>query len=181
MLGTFDVTDAPASRRQKSRTEFLGPVNKGIPIGRRSTRWWGLLTSLTRRPRDVKSPEQNFSNPSANDEILIEEAKHSMLGPQTKMRTMHHTHYNCDVGHHSAHLFHFGHVFVPFAHFANDRTGSIARSEPHTANLHEGFAPFACDLLCRCGPAKSIPINTHQSSNRACDREAVLEDLLADL
>ena len=32
MLGIFDVTDAPAPWRQKSRTEFLGPVDKGIPI-----------------------------------------------------------------------------------------------------------------------------------------------------
>ena len=70
MLGTFDVTDAPASRRQKSRTEFFGPVNKGIPIARRSSRCSGLLTSLMCRPRDVKSPEQHVSDPSIMEFLL---------------------------------------------------------------------------------------------------------------
>ena len=70
MLGTFDVTDAPAPSRQESRTEFLGFVNKGIPIGRRSTRCSGLLTSLTRPPRDVKSPELNSSDSSIREFLL---------------------------------------------------------------------------------------------------------------
>ena len=30
MLGTFDVTSAQARRRQKSRSELLGPINEGI-------------------------------------------------------------------------------------------------------------------------------------------------------
>ena len=34
MLGTFDVTDAPALRRQKSRTELFGLVHKGTPIAK---------------------------------------------------------------------------------------------------------------------------------------------------
>ena len=91
MLGTFDVTDAPASRRQKSRTEFLGPVNKGIfidapasrrqksrteflgpvnkgiLIGRRSTRCSGFLTPLTLRLRGVKTREPNSSDPSIRE------------------------------------------------------------------------------------------------------------------
>ena len=70
MLGTFAVTAARALWRQKSRTKFLGSINEGIPIGRRSTRCSGLLTSLTRRPRDVKSPEQNSSDPSIKEFLL---------------------------------------------------------------------------------------------------------------
>ena len=74
MLGTFDAADARALWRQKSRNRFLGPVNEGILIGRRSTRDSGLLTALVRRHRDVKSPEQNSSDPLIREFLLGEAA-----------------------------------------------------------------------------------------------------------